>query len=714
MIFIFLFLLGFFSLGFQILLLREFLVIFSDNELIIGIFLFNWMLVVGVASYIGEIFIKRIKNIEKIFEYLVFFAAVIIPADIFLVGLIRRLFQKTPTEMLGLISAFSFSFFAVFLICLVFGLWFVYCANILNLSEKDVALPSGKLYAVEVAGCVFGGFLTSILLIRYFSPFQISLIFSILIISALSVYFSKKYLLFLIFFGALFYKSDRLEKFLISYQWKPFNAVETKHSIYGKITVFKNGDAVDFYENSNRVYSTILSAKNEEITHIPLLLLRGCKNVLLLGGGLNDIREILKYPVEKIVYVEQNPVLVELIKKHSDDRIRSLFENSRVKVISTDGRFFIKRTADIYDCIILDVSPPLTGTANRYFTKEFFSEVKNILSGGGLFIFPLLSSENYMSDEQKHLTASIFKTAKIVFSYCEVIPASNNYFICSMKKYNISSEMLKAKIAGKKVELKYLTDFYVDYILRSDRSVKLEGWANEKQKEVSYNTDFHPVSYLYGLKLWLSFFGEKLFPKMDIHSAANTVFVFTVSLYFLTVLLFVKIKKRISESVVVVISGASMVLALAMIFAFQSVYGYIYQKIGILLSLNLLGISAGSFLSEKYFKKKCNNIVVIKLALIFMVIFSLILTFMSGNGLFESAYLFYLFVLISGFFIGFIFPLAVTENRIGKFYALDLLGAVISSILVSLIFIPLFGITATCFFVAVCLFLLTFFIFFVK
>ncbi|HAX61715.1 MAG TPA: hypothetical protein DCX95_04030 [Elusimicrobia bacterium] len=714
MIFVFLFILGFISLGFQTLLLREFLVIFSDNELIIGIFLFNWMLTVGIASYIGEIFVKRIGNIKKIFEYLVFSSAFIIPANIFLVGFLRRFFQKTPTEMLGLLSAFSFSFFAVFLVCLIFGLWFVYCVNMLNLSGRSVVLPISRLYAVEIAGCVFGGFLTSILLVRYFSPLLISLIFSALIFISLSVYFSKRYLLFLILIVPLFYKSDSLEKFLISHQWKPFNVLETKDSIYGKITVLKNEDAIDFYENSNKVYSTVSSAKDEEITHIPLLLSYEYKNILLLGGGLNDIREISKYPVKKIVYVEQNSVLVELLKKYADDRIRSLLGNSRVKVISADGRFFIKRTTDKYDCVILDASPPLTGLANRYFTKEFFLEVKNILSEKGLFIFPLLSSENYMSDEQKELTASVFKTVKSVFSYCEVIPASNNYFICSSEKHNITSEMIKRKIAGKNIELKYLTRFYIDYILRYDRLENLEQWVNEKQKEVSYNTDFRPVSYLYGLKLWLSFFGDaslKLFSKTDIYSAANTIFVSMISLYFFIVLLFVRIKKRLYESVVVVVSCASMVLALAIIFAFQSVYGYVYQKIGVLLAVNLLGIGVGSFLSKRFLEKTINTV---KLTIICMALFSLILTFISINKLFVSEYLFYLFVSIAGFFIGFIFPLAVTENRIGKFYALDLLGALIGSVLVSLIFIPLFGITATCFFVALCLFLLIFFIFFVK
>ncbi|MFH1540565.1 MAG: hypothetical protein ABID79_01775 [Elusimicrobiota bacterium] len=762
MISLFLFILGFISIGFQTLLLREFLVIFSNNELIIGIFLFNWMLVVGVACYIGEIFIKRIRDIKKIFKYLVFATIFIIPTNIFLIGFLRKFFQKIPSEMLGLISAFSFSFFSVFLVCLIFGLWFVYCVNIFSSNEKNVALPTGKLYAIEVMGCVFGGFLTNILLIRYFSSFQISLIFSALIFILFSIYLAEtkypadccensgnkekenlplfhetrqddnskfpdnfaaprretgeiktlafhilmRYGLFLILFATLFYNSNKLEKFLISYHWKPFNVVETRDSVYGKIIVLKDKEAIDFYENSNKIYSTVLSTKNEEIVHIPMLLSDGCKNVLLLGGGLNDIKEILKYPVDtllKVVYVEQNSVLVELLKKYADDSTKILLKDPRVKIVSTDGRFFVKGITDKYDCVILDASPPLSGVANRYFTKEFFLEIRNILSEEGVFVFPVLSSENYMSDEQRYLTTSIFKTVKSVFSYCESIPASNNYLISSSKKYDINSEIIKRKIVEKNIKTKYLTPFYIDYIFRKDRLEKLEECVKEKQEEVLCNTDFRPISYFYGLKMWLSFFDRKIFSKLEAYFTTNIVFASVISLYFFVILFFVKIKRKNCELIVVVISFTSTALMLAIIFAFQSVYGYIYQKIGILISTNLLGISVGSFLSEKFFSKNCNNAVVVKLTIIFMTIFSLILAFVSINKLFLSSYFFYFFIFIAGFFLGFVFPLVVTENRIGKFYALDLFGALVGSILVSLIFIPLFGIIITCFFVALCL-----------
>ena len=45
-----LFALGFLSIGTQIYLVREFMMVFNDNELIIGLVLASWMLITGLGS----------------------------------------------------------------------------------------------------------------------------------------------------------------------------------------------------------------------------------------------------------------------------------------------------------------------------------------------------------------------------------------------------------------------------------------------------------------------------------------------------------------------------------------------------------------------------------------------------------------------------------------------------------------------------------------
>ena len=56
------FLLGSTSIIAQVILLREFLAVFSGNELVIGLVLANWMILTGLGAYLGK-FPLRIKRI---------------------------------------------------------------------------------------------------------------------------------------------------------------------------------------------------------------------------------------------------------------------------------------------------------------------------------------------------------------------------------------------------------------------------------------------------------------------------------------------------------------------------------------------------------------------------------------------------------------------------------------------------------------------------
>ena len=55
-------LMGFFAIAAQILLIRELLISFSGNELSIGIFLANWLLLEAAGSFSAAHLAKRIKS----------------------------------------------------------------------------------------------------------------------------------------------------------------------------------------------------------------------------------------------------------------------------------------------------------------------------------------------------------------------------------------------------------------------------------------------------------------------------------------------------------------------------------------------------------------------------------------------------------------------------------------------------------------------------
>ncbi|MBN1383745.1 MAG: hypothetical protein JW983_02530 [Elusimicrobia bacterium] len=730
MTYIFIFVLGFVSLGFQIILLRECLAIFSGNELIIGIFLANWMLVTGIGSYIAGVFVNRIRNINKMFGYLTFLTGLIMPVEIFFIRFIKQFLQKTPTEILGIIPVLIFTFITVLFVCFLFGIWFVFSANIFMEDKRIKEDVAGRLYAVETAGAVLGGLMVSIIFIRYFNTIQISLIFSFIIFVVLAFFFSKKYYIFAILTVILLFKSDQIEKYSLSYSWKPFNLADSKESIYGRISAVKNENEYDFYENSSKVYSTILSAADEEITHIPILLLSDCNGVLVIGGGGNSIREVLKHPVGRVTYIEPDPVLLGFLKKYSGREIKKALNDERLEIIGTDGRFFTKKTEQRFDCVIINVSAPMTGLSNRYFTYEFFKEIRSILSGNGIVIFPVLSSENYMSEELKLLSASIYNTAIKIFDYCYIVPASNNYFIYSIRDFNINPltndktidvgikpGKLIARIKTKEIKTRYLTPYYLKYILRTDRVKRLTDWITEKKNIALLNSDFYPVCYLYGLNYWISYFGKTLPEKILLPAASGKFAVVLILIYIILIIFFVKIKKYVLQTIVIVVSCVSIILEFLIIFAFQSSYGYLYYKIGILLSLCLLGIGIGSYVSDKTLVRRENVIAIIKTIISCMVLFSCMLPFifrlLSAGTCFTEPF-FYFLISFAGFFIGSIYPLAVKKHdgiqevKIGKFYGFDLLGAMFGSTSATLVFIPLFGISNTCFIIAFFVFLLIF------
>ena len=66
--------LGISSIITQIILIREFLSVFSGNELVFGIILANWLLLTGIGAYIGK-YSDQIK--EKIFPNFVFHSLII-------------------------------------------------------------------------------------------------------------------------------------------------------------------------------------------------------------------------------------------------------------------------------------------------------------------------------------------------------------------------------------------------------------------------------------------------------------------------------------------------------------------------------------------------------------------------------------------------------------------------------------------------------------
>ena len=83
--------LGFSAIVTQTILVREFLSVFSGNELVIGVVLANWMILTGFGSWLGH-FAEKVRNRSDFLTGLFILLAILPPITAFALSWVHRAF----------------------------------------------------------------------------------------------------------------------------------------------------------------------------------------------------------------------------------------------------------------------------------------------------------------------------------------------------------------------------------------------------------------------------------------------------------------------------------------------------------------------------------------------------------------------------------------------------------------------------------------------
>lgn len=142
-----------------------------------------------------------------------------------------------------------------------------------------------------------------------------------------------------------------------------------------------------------KIQSTLLDEKvyHEALVHPPMLLHPNPRRVLILGGGEGaTAREVLRHEtVEEVVMVDIDGELIELVKKHMPEWHQGAFDDDRLNLVIGDAREYVFENAgrEEFDVVIGDLVDPMEGgPALKLYTREFYSKVKELLSGKGVFV----------------------------------------------------------------------------------------------------------------------------------------------------------------------------------------------------------------------------------------------------------------------------------------------------------------------------------------
>jgi spermidine synthase len=440
-------------------------------------------------------------------------------------------------------------------------------------------------------------------------------------------------------------------------------------SPYGRIVITREGPQHTFWESGTPLYSDANIINSEEKIHYPLSQVERVEYVLLVSGGLGEtVGEVAKYNPRHIDYVELDPHLTNAAQE-----LGVIKKTPLLSVKNTDGRRHIKKTDNRYDAIIIDLPDPDTFQINRFFTSEFFALTKKILSEGGVLSFGLKYSPNYISDVRKKKLSIIYNTARSHFDNVLVLPGGEAYFLC---RDGWLWTDIPGRLESKSIETAYVQGFY-DGNVTKERIEKLQAILDKK---APINRDFEPWVMNVIFQEWFMKHGTS--PKA-----------FFLVLLGLTLVYLIFMKKE--EYVLFSTGLATMGVEMLVIFTFQIMYGYIYLKIGAIVTVFLLGLLPGAMVGNLY--KEGNRGMLIMSEIVFL---GLLLIFFGWIKVLRGElgqFYFLAYCFVFSFFCGFQFPVAA--NIIGEkqspaagCLAADLTGAAVGTVATGTLLIPLWGI----------------------
>ena len=722
----------------QIVFMREFLIVFYGNEISIGIILASWLLWGAFGSaFIGH-FSDRFRNKTRVFAFSQLFLAFILPLTLVFIRGSKSIMGISTGEIIGFSPMIYTTFLMLFAPCAIMGFLFSLACRIYRQVAVSKEESVARVYVLEAIGALTGGLLVSYLLIRFMNA--TSIIFVLFFFNILASWLMQKHsspypgckmvrgatFIILLVLTIIFISGGGKEvrNYSLRRLWSGYNLIASEDSIYGNITVTGREDGRSFYENGLHLYTVPDLLSSEEAVHFALLEHERPGKVLLVGGGIGGLlAETLKHPVERVDYVELDPTIIELAKKYLSPAESSVLENPKVRIINGDGRFYVKRTPNRYDVIIISLGDPYTAQINRFYTVEFFSEIKRILNEGGVVSFALTSSENYISEELQNYLGSIYSSLKEVFPEVLIIPGDTIHLLASNVPGSLTSDsgFLSEREKQRNINARYVRDYYLFDKLSEER-VKYANSVISGKEDAEINTDFKPISYYYATVFWSTHFDVPVIRRLLRSVSSENIWIaaafFCFFILFFSFLLKKRRRKRAALLAVMTTGFAEINFQIAVILSFQVIYGYVFYKLGIIITSFMVGLALGGWIIARNMKSIKNDVRVfiwtqasiciypLVLPLVFLWLSrteSELISWMGANVVFPFL------PVIAGIIGGVQFPLAnriylESEDEMGRVaglsYGLDLFGACIGAFIAAAFLIPVLGIFGTCLLVA--------------
>ena len=652
------FLFGAYALCAQAVLLREAQVILFGSELSWGLVLAFWLAGVAAGALVGGWLAKRawpaLTGASVALPLMLVVAVALLRTARTLMGVAPGEYVG-PGEMtlITLVAALPVSFWVGLSFPAASALaaderYPVLAPGARPASERARAI--GRVYLVESAGSLVGGILFSFVLVERLDAITLAFGGGAMLTAAVAVAaaaagqrgparFLPLAAAAIALFSIVSGKAGAFNDASVRLRWQSFagglDLVRSEDSRYHNLAVGRLDDQFSLYANG------ILAATWPNHTSLAVEAhLAACeavrhKRILVLGGGAEGLlKELLRYKPQTLDYVTLDPRLTAIIGPYLAAPDRQALAEVGDQVYFEDIRRFVNRAAGAvrhsappplrtaamaglpYDLIFLAAAEPASTLEARLYSEEFFAALASIMSDDGVLAFALHGSAGYWGPVPTAYVGSIVQPLRRVFPDTLLTFGDPTRCFAAKRKGVLTDcgAELARRYAAAGVQSPYFDPLWfqgASDLLDPAKRATLDK-ALARPPAPLANTDDRPSAAVYHMRFWLqtgaaSHAGAEA-PARQQPDVLGALLGLRLEWVMLAAVAATALASglglargrvsfgRAALTWSVATTGfATMALEIVLLYTFQSLYGYVYGQVGLVIGVFMFGLVLGSW-----------------------------------------------------------------------------------------------------------------------
>jgi spermidine synthase len=590
--------------------------------------LFAWLLGVGIGGVLGGRLESRLERSDLGLVGVLAALSAASCGELWIFRGARDWLNVGPGEFLPLATTALVAVVFLAPVGALIGMAFPLACRVAEQRNDDIRKganrgvgPLGNVYALESLGSLIGGAVFSFWAVEHLRPIEIALSCAVVTTLASAALLRRTtgrlrgpmvlVVAALLTLLATLFAGERLHSRLVHRRWRDLAAgyelvVETD-SRYQNLAVGRLAGQYTLYANGQ-----VAGDFPDPYTYAPLTHFWMCQHpsprrVLLLGGGAEGIlSEALRHPIERIDYVEPDPLLIEIIRPYVSEADRRALHDERVRVHHRDARYFVKTRRERFDLVVARLPEPTSALRARLYTSEFFGELRRAMTRRSVLCMTAAATPGELTEISGAYLASIVATLRLHFPRVTVSWGDPAQVLAATdgSLTSVDPAVLTRRYASRGVESDLFHPVWFeganDWLDREKLGRRAAELAAARSARIS--TDLHPMIYLQRLVLWDRMTGGRsglVIEGLQSIGWRRFIGAFLVLAGFVLIAARIRWRSRAGWSqgaldLSVATTGfVTMAMSIVWLFAFQNLYGYVYQRIGWIIAIFMGGLVIG-------------------------------------------------------------------------------------------------------------------------